>query len=64
LIGRYQGASGDATRLELAKKINTTLVNEAWFIPFYEKQANFAFKGINIKAAQAGNVIPYLYNIR
>jgi peptide/nickel transport system substrate-binding protein len=64
LIGRYQGASDDATRLGLAKKINAALVNEAWFIPFYEKQANFAFKGINIKAAQAGNVIPYLYNIR
>lgn len=64
LIGRYQGASDDKTRLGLAQKINTALVNEAWFIPFYEKQANFAFKGINIKAAQAGNVIPYLYNIK
>ena len=64
LIGRYQGASDEGTRLGLAKKINAALVNEAWFIPFYEKQSNFAFKGVNIKAAQAGNVIPYLYNIR
>lgn len=64
LIGRYQGASDEATRISIAKKINTALVNEAWFIPFYEKQANFAFKGIKIKAAQAGNVIPFLYNIK
>ncbi|MFM6940196.1 MAG: ABC transporter substrate-binding protein [Rhodoluna sp.] len=63
LIGRYQGASDDKTRLALAKKINTALVQEAWFIPFYEKQSNFAFKGIQIKSAQAGNVIPFLYNI-
>ena len=63
LIGRYQGASDEATRVALGKKINTALVNEAWFIPFYEKQANFAFKGIKIKSAQAGNVIPFLYNI-
>jgi peptide/nickel transport system substrate-binding protein len=63
LIGRYQGASDENTRIALAKKINTALVNEAWFIPFYEKQANFAFKGIKIKSAQAGNVIPFLYNI-
>jgi peptide/nickel transport system substrate-binding protein len=63
LIGRYQGASDEKTRLGLAQKINAALVNEAWFIPFYEKQANFAFKGISIKAAQAGNVIPFLYNI-
>jgi peptide/nickel transport system substrate-binding protein len=63
LIGRYQGASDENTRIALAKKINAALVNEAWFIPFYEKQANFAFKGIKIKAAQAGNVIPFLYNI-
>ena len=64
LIGRYQGASDEATRISIAKKINTALVNEAWFIPFYEKQANFAFKGIKIKSAQAGNVIPFLYNIK
>jgi peptide/nickel transport system substrate-binding protein len=64
LIGRYQASSTDATRLAIAKKINEYMVQQALFIPFYEKQANFAFKGLTIKAAQSGNVIPFLYNIK
>ncbi|MEN9716018.1 MAG: hypothetical protein RJA35_1485, partial [Actinomycetota bacterium] len=64
LIGRYQASSTDATRVAIAKKINEYMVQQALFIPFYEKQANFAFKGISIKSAQAGNVIPFLYNIK
>lgn len=63
-VGRIQSSSSEADRISLAKKLNTYLVQQAWFLPFYEKQSNFAFKGISVKSAQAGNVIPFLYNIK
>jgi peptide/nickel transport system substrate-binding protein len=63
LIADFKKGSA-STRTALLKALNTELVNNAWFAPWYEIQSNFAHKGITVKAAQAGNVIPFLYNIK
>jgi peptide/nickel transport system substrate-binding protein len=62
LINDYKTAS-EAKRKTILKDINTELVNNAWFAPWFAVQSNFAYKGITAKP-QAGNVIPYLYNIK
>jgi peptide/nickel transport system substrate-binding protein len=63
LINDFKKAS-EAKQPAILKAINTELVNNAWFAPWYEIQGNFAYKGIVVKSAQAGNAIPYLYNIK
>jgi peptide/nickel transport system substrate-binding protein len=62
LIDEYPTAT-DARRVAILKAINTEIVNNAWFSPWYASQSNFAYKGIALKA-QAGNVLPFLYNIK
>ena len=64
LLKQIQNAKTLKDSIKLQKQLNEYMVKNAWFLPFYEKQANFAFKGINVSSAQAGNVIPYLYNIK
>jgi peptide/nickel transport system substrate-binding protein len=63
LIEDYKKAT-DAKRPAILKSLNAELVNNAWFLPFYTLQSNFVHKGITVKSAQAGNVIPFLYNIK
>jgi peptide/nickel transport system substrate-binding protein len=62
LINDFKKAS-EAKQPAILKAINTELVNNAWFAPWYEIQGNFAYKGIVVKSAQAVNEIPYLYTI-
>lgn len=62
-INSYKTAS-DTKRASILKAMNKELVNNAWFVPFYTLQSNFVHKGITVKSAQAGNVIPFLYNIK
>ena len=63
LIGDYRTAT-DAKRPAILKSINKILVDDAWFSILYEKQANFVYKGMTVKAPQSGNIIPFLYNIK
>lgn len=63
LIDKFAKASA-ANQPAILKSINTELVNNAWFAPWYALQSNFAYKGIVVKSAQAGNIIPFLYNIK
>jgi peptide/nickel transport system substrate-binding protein len=63
LINDFSKASA-AKQPAILKAINTELVNNAWFCPWYALQSNFAYKGIVVKSAQAGNIIPFLYNIK
>lgn len=62
-IEQYKKAKA-ADRPEILKELNFELVDQAWFAPWYAIQSNFAHKGITVKSAQAGNVIPFLYNIK
>jgi peptide/nickel transport system substrate-binding protein len=54
----------EAKRPAIMKSINNILVKDAWFAILYEKQANFVYKGMTVKAPQSGNIIPFLYNIK
>jgi peptide/nickel transport system substrate-binding protein len=63
LIESFKTAA-ESKKPAILKAINTELVNNAWFAPWYEIQGNFAYKGIVVKSAQAGNATPYLYNIK
>lgn len=63
LIGDFRKAT-EAQRPAIMKSINKILVNDGWFSIFYEKQANFIYKGIVVKAPQSGNIVPFLYNIK
>lgn len=63
LIADFKKAS-DAKRTAILKDINTELVNNAWFAPWYAATSNIAYKGVTIKSAQTGNVLPLLYNIK
>jgi peptide/nickel transport system substrate-binding protein len=62
LMKDYRTAT-DAQRTTILTKINKILTEDAWFNVWYMKQANFIYKGITVKSAQAGNIIPFLYNI-
>ncbi len=63
LIDEYKNAKA-SERASVLKELNFELVDQAWFAPWYAIQSNFAHKGITVKSAQAGNVIPFLYNIK
>jgi peptide/nickel transport system substrate-binding protein len=63
LIADYKAATA-AKRPAILKAMNKSLTEDAWFNVWYAKQANFVYKGMTIKAAQAGNIIPFLYNIK
>lgn len=62
LIGRIQSASPSA-RPALLKQLNTYIVEQAWFAPFYAAQGTFAYnsKKFSVKD-QPGNAVPYLFN--
>lgn len=63
LIADYKAATADK-RPAILKALNKSLTEDAWFNVWYALQSNFIHKGINIKSAQTGNVIPFLYNIK
>jgi len=63
LINKYKTAS-DSARKTILADINEFMVDEALFVPWYALQSNFVYKnGVVVKSAQAGNIIPFLYNI-
>ena len=63
LLSKIQSSGNSASGIKAQQDLNTYMVKNAWFAPFYAQQGNFAYKGIKIAAAQAGNAIPFLYNI-
>ena len=61
-LADYKKASASA-RPAILKKINKLVQEDAYFAIWYAKQASFVYKGVSIKSAQTGNIIPMLYNI-
>ncbi|MDN4491309.1 ABC transporter substrate-binding protein [Demequina sp. SYSU T00068] len=45
-------------------ELNTYVVEQAWFAPFYRMTTNFAVDGSTTAEAQTGNVYPYIWNIK
>jgi peptide/nickel transport system substrate-binding protein len=61
LIGRIQSATA-AARPALLKQLNTYIVEQAWYVPFYAVRATFGYnKKVKVKV-QPGNTVPYLFN--
>ena len=47
-----------------AKALNEYLVQNAWFAPFFRPQSSFVADSHTSVAQQAGNAVPYLWNIK
>jgi peptide/nickel transport system substrate-binding protein len=47
-----------------AKALNQYLVQNAWFAPFFRPQSSFVADSHTSVVVQAGNAVPYLWNIR
>ena len=47
-----------------AKALNRYLVEDAWFVPFFRPQSSFVADSHTTVIVQAGNAVPYLWNIR
>jgi peptide/nickel transport system substrate-binding protein len=45
------------------KELNTYLVDQAWFAPWFRPQSNFAVDANTTAVFQTGNAVPYLWNI-
>lgn len=61
LISQIQ-ESRAANRKALLQKLNTYLVEQAWFCPWYANQTTFAHTPKIKVSVQPGNVMPYLFN--
>jgi peptide/nickel transport system substrate-binding protein len=47
-----------------AKALNHYVVQNAWFVPFFRPQSSFVADSHTIVTVQAGNAVPYLWNIK
>ena len=45
------------------KSLNQYLVQNAWFAPFFRQQSSFVSDKNTKVTVQAGNALPYLWNI-
>jgi peptide/nickel transport system substrate-binding protein len=59
LLTKIQHSTG-ATQAGLLKQLNTYIVQQAWFAPFYLNQGTFAHAASVKVTLQAGNAVPYL----
>ncbi len=60
LLSTIQHTTG-AAQVAALKKLNTYLVKQAWFAPFYVNEGKLAYNGKKLKVTvQAGNAVPYL----
>jgi peptide/nickel transport system substrate-binding protein len=64
LITRVRDAKTDAESGAAAKELNTYLVDQAWYAPWYRPKSTFATDANTQATIQAGNITPYLWNIK
>ena len=62
MIAKYHTATTDADKGAAAKELNTYVVDQAWFAPWYRVKAHFAVDANTTVKAQSGNAFPYLWN--
>ena len=56
--------TGSASQADAAAKaLNQYLVQNAWFVPFFRPQSSFVADKNTMVTVQAGNAVPYLWNI-
>jgi len=63
LLNKIQHSTG-ATQAKYLKQLNTYMVQQAWFAPFYVKQTTFAHNSSVKMTVQAGNAVPYLSSFK
>jgi peptide/nickel transport system substrate-binding protein len=57
--------TGSASQADAAaKSLNTYLVQNAWFVPFFRQQSSFVADKNTAVTVQTGNALPYLWNIK
>jgi peptide/nickel transport system substrate-binding protein len=64
LITRVRDAKTDAEAGAAAKELNTYIVDQAWYAPWYRPKSAFATDANTEVKIQAGNITPYLWNIK
>ena len=62
-LGATMRAGSDADAAAAAKELNAYIVDQAWFVPWYRTQGVFVTDAKTQVKTQAGNAIPYLWNI-
>jgi peptide/nickel transport system substrate-binding protein len=62
LVNKLRDAKSDAEASATLKEINTFVVEQAWFAPWYRIQSNYATDPATTVKTQAGNAYPYLWN--
>ncbi len=62
-LGEKMRKGSDADRTAAAKALNAYIVDQAWFVPWYRTQGIFVTDAKTQVKTQAGNAIPYLWNI-
>ena len=62
-LGATMRAGSDADAAAAAKDLNAYIVDQAWFVPWYRTQGVFVTDAKTQVKTQAGNAIPYLWNI-
>jgi peptide/nickel transport system substrate-binding protein len=64
LIARVHGAKTDAEAAPALKELNTYIVDQAWFAPWYRIKSHYATDANTEVKAQTGNAYPYLWNFK
>jgi len=64
LIGRIHTAKTDADAAPALKELNTYIVEQAWFAPWYRIKSHYATDPNTEVKAQIGNAYPYLWNFK
>jgi len=64
LIDRYLKATDESAATAAVKELNTYVVDQAWFAPWYRVKSNYATDPKTEVKAQPGNAYPYLWNFK
>jgi peptide/nickel transport system substrate-binding protein len=62
LVAAYHDATTDADATAAVKDLDTYLVDQAWFAPWYRIELNYAVDSNTSVVQQVGNAYPYLWN--
>jgi peptide/nickel transport system substrate-binding protein len=64
LIKRYHDAANESEATPVIKELNTYIVEQAWFAPWYRPTSYFAVDANTTVQMQPGNAYPYLWNFK
>ena len=62
LITKIHDAASEADSGAALKELDTYMVDQAWFAPWYRQESNFALDANTVSVPQVGNAYPYLWN--